>query len=70
MKITDIQYERLDLKLSEPYTIAYETVSHATNFILKVETDGKICGYGSFVTRMYGNDLSSLRLIYILVLNP
>lgn len=50
MKITDIQYERLDLKLSEPYTIAYETVSHATNFILKVETDGKICGYGCAAT--------------------
>lgn len=46
MKITKISYERLDLKLSEPYTIAYETVDSSTNFILKVETDGAIVGYG------------------------
>ena len=46
MKITHISYERLDLKLSEPYTIAYETIIKTTNFILKVETDSAIVGYG------------------------
>lgn len=46
MKITAISYERLDLKLSEPYTIAYETIDRTSNFILKIETDGKIVGYG------------------------
>lgn len=46
MKITNVSYERLDLKLSEPYTIAYETISRTTNFILKVETDLAIVGYG------------------------
>jgi len=46
MRITKISYERLDLKLSEPYTIAYETIDNSTNFILKVETDGTIVGYG------------------------
>ncbi len=46
MKITRISYERLDLKLSEPYTIAYESISEATNFILKIETDSKLVGYG------------------------
>ncbi len=46
MKITKISYERLDLTLSAPYTIAYETVSTATNFILKIETDTKLVGYG------------------------
>ncbi|RMB60891.1 dipeptide epimerase [Dokdonia sinensis] len=46
MKITNVTYERLDLVLNEPYTIAYETVSKATNFILKVETDSSIVGYG------------------------
>lgn len=46
MKITTISYERLDLKLSEPYTIAYETIDRTSNFILKIETDGKIVGYG------------------------
>ena len=46
MKITSISYERLNLQLSESYTIAYETVSKTTNFILKIETDGILVGYG------------------------
>tara|TARA_R110001632_G_scaffold67326_4_gene158149 strand:+ start:2194 stop:3255 length:1062 start_codon:yes stop_codon:yes gene_type:complete len=46
MKITNISYERLDLKLSEPYTIAYETISKAVNFILKIETNLGYVGYG------------------------
>ena len=46
MKITKISYERLDLKLSEPYTIAYETIDSSVNFILKVETDSHIVGHG------------------------
>lgn len=46
MKITNVSYERLDLKLSEPYTIAYETISKAVNFILKIETDTPFIGYG------------------------
>ncbi len=46
MKITHVSYERLELTLSEPYTIAYETISKTTNFILSLETDGKVTGYG------------------------
>lgn len=46
MKITKVSYERLHLKLVEPYTIAYETIEETTNFILKVETDGKWTAYG------------------------
>ena len=46
MKITGVTYERLNLKLSEPYTIAYETITKTTNFILKVETDIGLVGYG------------------------
>lgn len=46
MKITGASYERLDLSLSVPYTIAYETVSRTSNFILKIETDGLSVGYG------------------------
>ena len=46
MKITNVSYERLDLKLSEPYTIAYETVDNTVNFILKIETDKGFVGYG------------------------
>lgn len=59
MKITKISYERLDLKLSEPYTIAYETVSEAANFILKIHTDTGLTGYGCGVPDMEvtGEDL-------------
>ena len=46
MRITEVSYERLDLKLAVPYTIAYETIAKTTNFILKVETDGMLVGYG------------------------
>lgn len=46
MKITVVTYERLNLQLSEPYTIAYETISHAVNFILKIETSLGFVGYG------------------------
>jgi len=46
MKITKISYERLHLKLVEPYTIAYETIEETTNFILKLETEGKWTAYG------------------------
>lgn len=46
MKITKISYERLDLKLSEPYMIAYESIGKSTNFILKLETDSALVGYG------------------------
>ncbi|QBA63653.1 mandelate racemase/muconate lactonizing enzyme family protein [Muriicola soli] len=46
MKIIRVSFERLDLSLSVPYTIAYETVSHTSNFILKLETDTSLVGYG------------------------
>ncbi|MHA7058517.1 mandelate racemase/muconate lactonizing enzyme family protein [Aquimarina sp. M1] len=46
MKITRVTYERLELSLATPYTIAYETIDKTTNFILKIETDKKIVGYG------------------------
>jgi len=46
MKISRISYHRLDLTLSVPYTIAYESVSSVTNFILKLETGTSVTGYG------------------------
>lgn len=46
MKITKVSFDRLELKLSEPYTIAYETIAKTTNFILKIETNAGFVGYG------------------------
>ncbi|TXF90319.1 dipeptide epimerase [Neolewinella aurantiaca] len=46
MRITSVDYERHDLRLTEPYTIAYETIDRATNFILYLGTDRGIVGMG------------------------
>lgn len=46
MRITRVSYERFDIQLSTPYTIAYETVSKSVNFILKLESEGLFVGYG------------------------
>lgn len=46
MKITSVEYFRLDMPLAIPYTIAYETVSHTSNIILKINTDKGISGWG------------------------
>jgi L-alanine-DL-glutamate epimerase-like enolase superfamily enzyme len=46
MKITAIEYFKIEMPLAIPYTIAYETVHHATNIILKLSTDKGITGWG------------------------
>ncbi|GLR15595.1 mandelate racemase/muconate lactonizing enzyme family protein [Portibacter lacus] len=46
MLIDKIKFVKLDLCLRKPYTIAYETISEATNFILKISTRSGMCGYG------------------------
>ena len=46
MQIAHVDCQRLDLSLTEPYTIAYETVDRVCNFVLRIETTcGKI-GWG------------------------
>lgn len=46
MKITRVEAWPVEMRLSEPYTIAYETVSSTTNIFLRVETDSSIVGFG------------------------
>jgi len=46
MKITHIDAWAVSMRLSEPYTIAYESVDSTTNVFLRVRTDGGIVGYG------------------------
>ncbi len=53
MKISRISYHRLDLTLSVPYTIAYESVSKSTNFILRLETDNSLVGMGCAVPDLH-----------------
>ena len=46
MMIAAIEYLKLDMPLAVPYTIAYETVSHTTNIILKLDTRTGLTGWG------------------------
>lgn len=46
MKITGVDIWEVKMKLIEPYTIAYETVSETSNVFLCIETDKGITGYG------------------------
>ena len=46
MKITKVSAYPVEMKLAEPYTIAYETVDSATNVFLVLETNDGIIGYG------------------------
>lgn len=46
MNISGVTAWQVDLKLKEPYTIAYETYNTASNVFCKLETDEGICGYG------------------------
>lgn len=46
MKITQIEFWPIKMKLVEPYTIAYETVDSTTNIILRMETNTGLVGYG------------------------
>lgn len=46
MEITRVKVWPVEMKLEEPYTIAYETVSEVVNVFIRIETDKKIVGYG------------------------
>ena len=46
MKISDIEFIRLDLKMKSGYTIAYESIDEASNVILKITTSDGLTGWG------------------------
>ncbi|MFT4624434.1 MAG: L-alanine-DL-glutamate epimerase-like enolase superfamily enzyme [Myxococcota bacterium] len=46
MRILRVEVRRLPLTLREPYTIAYETVSTATNLVVRLITDSPHVGLG------------------------
>ncbi len=46
MQITRMEIVPVTMKLVEPYTIAYETVSSTTNIFLKIETSTGLTGFG------------------------
>ena len=46
MKITSTESGPVTFKLSEPYTIAYQTIDTAENVFVRIETDGGLVGFG------------------------
>jgi L-alanine-DL-glutamate epimerase-like enolase superfamily enzyme len=46
LKITSTEAWPVELKLAEPYAIAYETVESVSNVFVRIETAGPITGYG------------------------
>ena len=46
MKIKCLEAWPVYMQLSEPYTIAYETITKTTNIFLRMETSRGIVGYG------------------------
>lgn len=46
MKIKQIESWPVIMRLSQPYTIAYETIDSTTNIFIRIETNEGIIGYG------------------------
>ena len=46
MKITDIQFEKLRVKLHKPFVVAIGVIEYGETMIVKVTTDNGIVGYG------------------------
>jgi len=53
MRITGAECWQKQMKLTEPYTIAYETVTSCTNVFLKITTDTNLVGYGCAAPDMH-----------------
>jgi L-alanine-DL-glutamate epimerase-like enolase superfamily enzyme len=46
MKIVNLEAWPVEMRLAEPYTIAYEKIAAAGNVFLRIQTNAKIVGYG------------------------
>jgi len=46
LKITNIDAWPVEMRLTEPYTIAYETIEKITNIFIRMDTDKEITGFG------------------------
>ncbi len=46
MRIKNIKFWSVEMKLTEPYTISYETISETTNVFIMLETNTGIVAYG------------------------
>lgn len=47
MKITDVKIDKFAVELAEPFHVAFGTITHGENWIVKVSTDEGVYGLGS-----------------------
>lgn len=50
MKITDIKFEKLRIKLKKPVVVSFGVIEYGESIILKIETDEGYCGFGEAKT--------------------
>jgi o-succinylbenzoate synthase len=64
MKITDIKYDRLKVKLPKPFVVAIGTIEYAETVIVKITTDEGITGYGEAApfSPVTGDTLDSIHI--------
>lgn len=70
MKIKSIEVFKIEMPLAMPYTIAYETVTHSTNVILKINTNKGLTAWGcaapdKFVTGETADEVITFTQQYI-----
>jgi len=46
IRISDIHFFVLDIKLKEPFAISFKTFTHAENFLIAIETEDGLVSYG------------------------
>lgn len=46
-KIMDVEVHRVDLELTRPYTIAFKTVDHVENAVVKITLENGLSGWGA-----------------------
>lgn len=65
MKITDIKFEKVKIKLKEPITVAFATIEYVETILLKIVTDEGIVGYGeaSPLAPVTGENMDSTLII-------
>jgi L-alanine-DL-glutamate epimerase-like enolase superfamily enzyme len=72
MKITRMSVWPVKMRLAQPYKIAYETVTHATNVMLRIETSRGIvgCGCGAPDLQVTGETCQSVQDDFETIIAP
>ncbi len=72
MKITHVECWPVSMRLSEPYTIAYETIDSCTNLFLRATTDNGLTAFGCAAPDLHvtGETKDSVLATYSRVIEP